>query len=82
MSCRLLRLGNGVTGVDIGRLYAVWDPAPCSKTVGANPIFSKYGLGIDGGLASFVLIDTSRATLVRVVRFLHIMHGVNVALTT
>ena len=78
---RLLRLGEEVTGIEIGHLYVVWDGAPCSRAVGAKPVFSKYGLGVDGGFAAFVLIDTSRATLVRVVRTLHMMHGVDVVLT-
>lgn len=62
------RIGDGVTGIELGTLYAVWEMVPCTKAVGASPLFLRHGLGVDGGFAPFVLVDTLRATLVRVVR--------------
>ncbi|EJF64551.1 GroES-like protein [Dichomitus squalens] len=59
-------IGESVTGIELGALYAVWEMVPCSKAVGASPLFLRHGLGVDGGFAPFVLVDTKRATLVRV----------------
>ncbi len=64
------RVGPGVHGVEIGEaviVYSVWGCGRCSAClVGADnycemlPLFSGGGLGIDGGMASHMIVPSAR----------------------
>ncbi|KAI0636284.1 GroES-like protein [Trametes polyzona] len=48
-------LGDGVSGIDLGTLYAIHAILPC--VTGLPPILNSDGIGMNGGYAEYVAVD-------------------------
>ncbi len=64
------KLGDGVTGLEIGAAYGVYFPWGCGHcarcSAGAEniceraPTIPGFGCGVDGGMADYLIVDTAR----------------------
>ncbi|KAL1949901.1 hypothetical protein VTO73DRAFT_8782 [Trametes versicolor] len=50
-----VKLGDNVTGITLGSLYAVHAILPCAT--GLPPILNSDGIGMNGGYAEYVVVD-------------------------
>jgi propanol-preferring alcohol dehydrogenase len=64
------RLGDGVSGIEIGAAYGVYFPwgcghcAPCARgsenLCDKAPMVPGFGCGVDGGMAEYIIVDDPR----------------------
>ena len=55
------RLGQNVTGIEMGQMYVVWDAVPhgTHPVAGFPSFLDSIGIGENGGFAEYMVVDAT-----------------------